>query len=179
MAGKVVWYFHLFKNLPQFVAIHTVKAFSVVNEAGDVFFGIPLLFLWSLGPYLSSVTWGEHFNCTEVSVFLVCKMGITVSTSSGCFETRSCRILSTTAGMLQVFNKCWIIVLGHYYFNHLVRKKSGTNWTEMDSENHSYFSSLHRHKARWAGIFLSPTASGGHSTGTRHSKMVSFSFLVS
>ena len=31
--GKVVWYFHLFKNVPQFVVIHTVKGFSVVNEA--------------------------------------------------------------------------------------------------------------------------------------------------
>ena len=31
--GKVVWYSHLFKNFPQFVVIHTVKSFSVVNEA--------------------------------------------------------------------------------------------------------------------------------------------------
>ena len=31
-AGKVVWYSHLFKNIPQFVVIHTVKGFSVVNE---------------------------------------------------------------------------------------------------------------------------------------------------
>ena len=31
-AGKVVWYSHLFKNFPQFVVIHTVKVFSVVNE---------------------------------------------------------------------------------------------------------------------------------------------------
>ena len=30
--GKVVWYSHLFKNFPQFVVIHTVKGFSVVNE---------------------------------------------------------------------------------------------------------------------------------------------------
>ena len=32
-AGKVVWYSHLLKNFPQFVVIHTVKGFSVVNEA--------------------------------------------------------------------------------------------------------------------------------------------------
>ena len=32
-AGKVVWYSHLFKNFPQFVMIHTVKGFSIVNEA--------------------------------------------------------------------------------------------------------------------------------------------------
>ena len=32
-AGKVVWYSHLFKNFPQFVVIHTVKDFGVVNKA--------------------------------------------------------------------------------------------------------------------------------------------------
>ena len=31
--GKLVWYSHLFKNFPQFIVIHTVKGFSVVNEA--------------------------------------------------------------------------------------------------------------------------------------------------
>ena len=32
-AGKVIWYSHLFKNFPQSVMIHSVKGFSVVNEA--------------------------------------------------------------------------------------------------------------------------------------------------
>ena len=32
-AGQVVCFSHLFKNFPQFVVIHTVKGFSVVNEA--------------------------------------------------------------------------------------------------------------------------------------------------
>ena len=37
-AGQVVWYSHLFQNFPQFVVIHTVKGFGVVNEADlDVF----------------------------------------------------------------------------------------------------------------------------------------------
>ena len=31
--GKVVQYSHLFKNFTQFVVIHTVNSFSVVNEA--------------------------------------------------------------------------------------------------------------------------------------------------
>ena len=31
--GKVVWYSHLYKNFLQFVAIHTVKGFNIVNEA--------------------------------------------------------------------------------------------------------------------------------------------------
>ena len=42
-AGKVVWYSHLFKNVPQFVVIHTVKDFGIVNDA-DVF--VELLFFY-------------------------------------------------------------------------------------------------------------------------------------
>ena len=45
-AGKVVWYSHLFKNFPQFVVIHIVKGFSIVNEAEiDIFSRINLLYL--------------------------------------------------------------------------------------------------------------------------------------
>ena len=37
-AGKVVWYSHLLKNFPQFVVIHTLKGFGIVNKAElDVF----------------------------------------------------------------------------------------------------------------------------------------------
>ena len=32
-AGQVVWYSHLFQNFPQFVVIHTVKGFGIVNKA--------------------------------------------------------------------------------------------------------------------------------------------------
>ena len=37
-AGQVVWYSHLLKNFPQFVVIHIVKDFGVINKAEvDVF----------------------------------------------------------------------------------------------------------------------------------------------
>ena len=42
-AGKVVWYSHLFKNVPQFVMIHTVKGFSIVNKA-DAFLELSCFF---------------------------------------------------------------------------------------------------------------------------------------
>ena len=32
-AGKVVWYSHFFKNFPQFVVIHIVKGFGIVDKA--------------------------------------------------------------------------------------------------------------------------------------------------
>ena len=41
--SKVAWYSHLFKNSPQVVLIHTVKALSTVNEA-DVFLKFPCSF---------------------------------------------------------------------------------------------------------------------------------------
>ena len=31
----MVWYSHFFKNFPQFVVIHTVKGFGVVNKAAE------------------------------------------------------------------------------------------------------------------------------------------------
>ena len=34
----MVWYSHLFQNFPQFVVIHTIKGFGIVNKAEvDVF----------------------------------------------------------------------------------------------------------------------------------------------
>ena len=44
-AGKVVCYSHLFKNFSQFVLIHIVKGFGVVNKAGvDVFLELSSFF---------------------------------------------------------------------------------------------------------------------------------------
>ena len=41
----MVWYSHLLKNFPQFVVIHTVKVFSIVNEAEvDVFLEFSCVF---------------------------------------------------------------------------------------------------------------------------------------
>ena len=44
-AGQVVWYSHLCKNFPQFVVIHTVKGFGIVNKAEiDVFLELSCIF---------------------------------------------------------------------------------------------------------------------------------------
>ena len=44
-AGQVVWYSHLFQNFPQFIVIHTVKGFGIVNKAEiDVFLEFSCLF---------------------------------------------------------------------------------------------------------------------------------------
>ena len=41
----MVWYSHLFQNFPQFIVIHTVKDFGIVNKAEiDVFWGLSCFF---------------------------------------------------------------------------------------------------------------------------------------
>ena len=44
-AGQEVWYSHLFQNFLQFVVIHTVKGFGIVNKAEiDVFLELSCFF---------------------------------------------------------------------------------------------------------------------------------------
>ena len=48
-AGQVVWYSYLLKNFSQFVVIHRVKGFGIVNKAEiwNYFSGTLLFFWWS------------------------------------------------------------------------------------------------------------------------------------
>ena len=44
-ADQVVWYSHVFQNFPQFILIHTVKGFGIVNKAEiDVFLELSCFF---------------------------------------------------------------------------------------------------------------------------------------
>ena len=56
-AGKVVWYFHLFKNFPQFAVTHIVKDLSAVDEA-DVFLEFSCFFYDPTDPNSITITFG-------------------------------------------------------------------------------------------------------------------------
>ena len=44
-AGQMVWYSHLLQNFPQFVVIHTIRGFSIVNKAeADIFLELSCFF---------------------------------------------------------------------------------------------------------------------------------------
>src|SRR5574337_1292218 len=44
-ADQVIWYSHLFQNVPQLIVIHTVKGFGIVNKAEiDVFLELSCFF---------------------------------------------------------------------------------------------------------------------------------------
>ena len=40
----MVWYSHLFQNFPQFVVIHAVKGFGILNKAVDAFLKLSCFF---------------------------------------------------------------------------------------------------------------------------------------
>ena len=77
----VVWYSHLFQNFPQFIVIHTVKVFDIVNKAEvDVFSGTLLHFWWSSGCYNlisgSSAFSKTSLNIWKFSVHILLKLGL-------------------------------------------------------------------------------------------------------
>ena len=61
-AGKAVCYCHLLKNFPQFVVIHTVKGFGIINKAEvDVFLDTPIMsYTDQCGEILTPEWW--HWN---------------------------------------------------------------------------------------------------------------------
>ena len=72
----MVWYFHLFKNFPQFVVIHTVKGFSIVNEAEvDAFLEFSCFFYdpVDIGSLISGSSASLNLNIWKFSVHILLK----------------------------------------------------------------------------------------------------------
>ena len=65
----MVWYSHLFQNLPQFIVIHTVKGFGIMNKAEiDVFLELFCFFddLADVGHLISG---SSAFSKTSLNVW--------------------------------------------------------------------------------------------------------------
>ena len=67
----MVWYSHLFQNFPQFVVIHTVKGFGIVNKAEieiDVFLELSCFFddLADVGNLISG---SSAFSKTSLNIW--------------------------------------------------------------------------------------------------------------
>ena len=77
----MVWYSHLLKNIPQFIVIHTVKGFGIVNKAEmDIFLELSCFFddpanmairrSWSVPQSAPGLVFADciellHFGCKE------------------------------------------------------------------------------------------------------------------
>ena len=79
-AGKVVCYSCLFKNFPQFVVMHTVKGFGVVDKAEiDVFLELSCFFdLTGVGNLISgsSAFSKSSLNIWKFSIHILLKLGL-------------------------------------------------------------------------------------------------------
>ena len=77
----MVWYSHLLKNFPQFVMIHTVKGFGIVNKAEvDVFLELSCFFddLTDVGHLIpgSSAFSESNLNIWKFTVHVLLKPGL-------------------------------------------------------------------------------------------------------
>ena len=65
----MVWYSHLLKNFPQFVVIHTVKGFSVVNEAEVVVFLELPCFCYDPADVDNSISGSSAFSKSNLNIW--------------------------------------------------------------------------------------------------------------
>ena len=67
--GQVVWYFHLFQNFPQFIVIHKVKGFGIVNKAEiDVFLEL-CCFFHDLPDVGNLISGSSAFSKTSLNIW--------------------------------------------------------------------------------------------------------------
>ena len=110
-AGQVVWYSHLFQNFPQFIVIHTVKGFGVVNKAEiDVFLELSCFFLdpADVGNLISgSSAFSEtSLNIRKFTVHVLLK-GKNNFTYKYKYFLRSCFFLSSNYTLIQLVSSCF------------------------------------------------------------------------
>ena len=67
-AGQVVWYSHLFPNFPQFIVIHTVKGFGIVNTAEVDFFLELSCFFHDLVDVGNLISGSSAFSKTSLNI---------------------------------------------------------------------------------------------------------------
>src|SRR5574337_217847 len=68
-ADQVVWYSHLFQNFPQFIVIHTVKGFAIVNTAEIDVFLEPSCFFDHLADVGNLISGSSAFSKTSLNIW--------------------------------------------------------------------------------------------------------------
>ena len=75
----MVWYSHFLKNFPQFIVIHTVKGFGIVNKAEvDIFVELPCFFddPTDVGNLISGSFSKSSLNIWKLTVHVLLKPGL-------------------------------------------------------------------------------------------------------
>ena len=65
----MVWYSHLFQNFPQFIVIHTVKGFGIVNKAEiDIFLEFSCFF-YDPEDVVNLISGSSAFSKTSLNIW--------------------------------------------------------------------------------------------------------------
>ena len=132
-AVQVIWYFYLFQNFPQFIVIHTVKGFGIVNKAEiDVFLELSCFFndpadvgnlisgssafsktslnIWKFMVHVLLKPGLENFEHYFTSVWDVCKCMVVWAFFGIAFLWNQMKTdLFQSCGHCWVFQTCWYI----------------------------------------------------------------------
>ena len=131
-AGQVFWYFHLLKNFPQFVVVHTVKDFGIVNKSEvDIFLELSCFFddpadvskliygssgfsksslnIWKFMVHILLKAGLENFEHHFTSVWDECNCVVVWSLALYFFGTGMKTDLFHSCGHCWVFQICWHI----------------------------------------------------------------------
>ena len=113
-SGQVVWYSHLFLNFPQFIVIHTVKGFGIVNKAKtDVFLELSCLFddPMDVGNLISgsSAFSKTSLNIWKFMVFVLLKPGLENFEHyfTSMWDEYNCVVVWTFFGIALGWNENW------------------------------------------------------------------------
>ena len=120
-AGKVVWYSYFLKNFSQFVVIHTVKGFGIVNKAEiDVFLELSCFFddPMDVGNLISgsSAFSKSSLNIWKFTVHILLKPGLenfeqyfaSVWDECNCAEEWTFFGIGKKTDLFQSWGRCWI-----------------------------------------------------------------------
>ena len=121
-ADQVVWYSHLFQNFPQFIVIHTVKGYGIINKAEiDVFLELSCFFYdpADVGNLISgsSAFSKSSLNIWNFSVHIRLKPGLENFEHyfASVWDERNCAVvweffeLGMKTDLFQLCGHCWVL----------------------------------------------------------------------
>ena len=65
----MVWYSHLFQNFPQFIVIHTVKGFGLVNKGEVDDFPEPSCFFYDPADVANLISGSSAFSKSSLNIW--------------------------------------------------------------------------------------------------------------
>ena len=118
-AGQVVWYSHLFQNFPQFIVIHTVRDFGIVNKAEIHVFLELSCFFNDPADFSNLISGSTAFSKTSLNIYIYIYTYIYIHTHTHTVKPsiKSC-FFPTSISLIPNIN--WTLFCDKNYAWHLI-----------------------------------------------------------